>query len=135
MAHGTLRYTFVASRVDSTPQTSRGCGFSECSWASREATLETTIPAGLTSELYDLRVTADGGLDDTTRHSVRVIPDFKTDWYFVHVTDTHLPTHYYWDGWRMAEVRNGSNQFFKQYLWGRQYVDELVRLQTSGNYT
>ncbi len=58
--------------------------------------LTTTVPADTPFELYDLRVTADGGLDDTTRHAVRVIPAFRTSWYFVQVTDPHLPTHMYY---------------------------------------
>jgi 3',5'-cyclic AMP phosphodiesterase CpdA len=32
---------------------------------------------------------------DTTRHAVEVIVDFKQDYYFIHITDTHLPTHRY----------------------------------------
>jgi hypothetical protein len=42
--------------------------------------------------LYDLYVSADG-VEDMTRHGVSVIPEFKEDFYFVHLTDTHLPTH------------------------------------------
>jgi predicted MPP superfamily phosphohydrolase len=48
-------------------------------------------------ELYDLRVTASGGLDDTTRNAVRVLTEFKTDYYFAHITDTHLPDHRFSD--------------------------------------
>jgi Calcineurin-like phosphoesterase len=55
-------------------------------------------------ELYDLRVTASvpgtDPLDDTTRNAVQLIPGFKDDYYFIHITDSHLPTHlyYYQDG-------------------------------------
>ncbi len=45
-------------------------------------------------ELYDLWVAA-GGMVDTTRNAVRVISAFKDDFYFIHITDTHLPTHMY----------------------------------------
>lgn len=47
-------------------------------------------------ELYDLRVTADGEIKDVTRNAVKVIPEFKEDYYFIHITDTHLPTHMYY---------------------------------------
>ncbi|MGD8628255.1 MAG: metallophosphoesterase, partial [bacterium] len=56
-------------------------------------TLEAEVPADAEPCLYDLVVTYDGGMEDTTRHAVSVIPAFKEDYYFVHVTDTHLPTH------------------------------------------
>lgn len=36
--------------------------------------------------------------------------------------------HYYWDGWQMIEMRNGSDQVLKQHVWGRQYVDELLQI-------
>ncbi len=56
------------------------------------------IPTVPIYELYDLVVTANGGIEDTTRNSVRVITEFKTDYYFAHITDTHLPTNlYYWE--------------------------------------
>ncbi len=56
-------------------------------------TLQATVPAGIVSELYDLRVTASGGIDDTTWNAVSVIPEFRNDYYFVHVTDPHMPDH------------------------------------------
>ncbi|MFO7653753.1 MAG: metallophosphoesterase [Candidatus Krumholzibacteriia bacterium] len=59
--------------------------------------LEASVPGDTPSELYDLVVTAGGGLQDTTRNAVRVIPAYRDSWYFVHVTDPHLPTHVYWD--------------------------------------
>jgi RHS repeat-associated protein len=36
--------------------------------------------------------------------------------------------HYYHDGSRMIETRNGSGQVLTQHLWGTQYVDELVQV-------
>ncbi len=56
------------------------------------------LPAGsLLTELYDLHVTADDDLDDTTSNSVKVIPTYKSEYYFIHITDTHLPTHLFND--------------------------------------
>jgi len=60
-------------------------------------TLSTTVPTVPLYELFDLRVTADGGLDDTTRHAVRVLEEFRDDFYFIHITDTHLPEHQFSD--------------------------------------
>jgi hypothetical protein len=59
-------------------------------------TLSVSVPDVSLYELYDLVVTADGGIADTTRNAVRVIPEFRDDYYFVHITDTHLPTHKYY---------------------------------------
>ena len=63
-------------------------------------TITATIPEMPVHELYDLRVTADDGVDDTTQDAVRVITAYRDDFYFVHITDTHLPTYlyYYQDG-------------------------------------
>ncbi len=52
-----------------------------------------TVPAGILDELYDLQVTADGGIADVVKHAVKVLPAFKTSYYFIQVTDSHLPTH------------------------------------------
>ncbi len=59
--------------------------------------LDVQIPDIDLNELYNLRVTADGGLDDTSRHAVQVIESEHEDFYFLHITDTHLPTHLYYD--------------------------------------
>jgi len=61
--------------------------------------IDALVPAVAIYDLYDLIVRADG-LADTTRHAVKVISEFKHDYYFIHITDTHLPTHlyYYQDG-------------------------------------
>lgn len=51
-----------------------------------------TVPNVPVYELYDLYVTASGGISDRTRHSVQVLPTRKTSYYFAQVTDTHLPS-------------------------------------------
>ncbi len=58
--------------------------------------LEATVPADLPCTLYDLHVSADGGILDGTHNAVRVIPSFRDDWYFIQITDTHMPTHKYY---------------------------------------
>ncbi len=50
------------------------------------------IPQVQVFELYDLRVTASGGIADTSENAVQVLPTRKTNYYFVHVTDLHMPT-------------------------------------------
>ena len=59
-------------------------------------TIQARVPNVSVHDLYDLVVTASGGIADTSRHSVCVIPEFEEDYYFVHITDTHLPTHRYY---------------------------------------
>jgi len=36
---------------------------------------------------------------------------------------------YHYNGWRVIKERNGTNQPLKTYVWGNQYVDELVQIQ------
>jgi predicted MPP superfamily phosphohydrolase len=58
--------------------------------------IDAAVPAVDVYELYDLVVTADGGIEDTTRNAVHIIPAFKDDYYFIHITDAHLPTTLYY---------------------------------------
>jgi predicted phosphodiesterase len=53
--------------------------------------LQAEVPAEIPMGLYDLVVTASGGIRDTTIHSVKVIDQAKGDFYFIHLTDTHIP--------------------------------------------
>ena len=59
-------------------------------------TLSAEIPDVPVYDLYDLFVTADGGMVDTTWNAVKVIEQFKDDFYFIQITDPHLPTHLYY---------------------------------------
>jgi len=59
--------------------------------------LDVTVPADTPEEMYDLVVTATGGIADTVAHSVMVESSIEDDFYFVHITDTHLPGHRYYD--------------------------------------
>ena len=59
-------------------------------------TLAVTTPDVPVFDLYDLHVAADVGLDDVTRHSVKVIPEYRTQFEIVHITDTHIPTYLYY---------------------------------------
>jgi len=47
-------------------------------------------------ELYDLVVSADGIITDTTRNAVHLIQEIKTEYSFIHITDSHLPTHIFY---------------------------------------
>jgi hypothetical protein len=58
-------------------------------------TLSAVVPFDVPPRLYDLFVKLGGTLEDTTTHAVSVIPEFKKDYYIVHITDTHLPSHDY----------------------------------------
>jgi 3',5'-cyclic AMP phosphodiesterase CpdA len=56
--------------------------------------LKAPIPLDCAMELYDLVVLADGLTPDTTWNSVKIIDEFKDTFYFLHVTDSHMPEHY-----------------------------------------
>lgn len=58
--------------------------------------IDAIIPNVPVFEQYNLRVTASGGIDDTTQNAVNLIPSRKSNYYFAHVTDTHLPTRIYY---------------------------------------
>jgi len=58
--------------------------------------LQAQVPYLPVYELYNLRVTASGGIDDLSRNAVQVIPTRKTSYYFAHITDLHMPTRIYW---------------------------------------
>ncbi len=67
-------------------------------------------------ELYDLKVTVDGGIEDISRNAVSVIQEYKDDYYFIHITDPHLPTHLYYrdagfekDSSEMVDLREVIN--------------------------
>lgn len=53
--------------------------------------LQARVPDQIPMGLYDLVVTASGGIRDTTTQSVKVIEEPKQDFYFIHLTDTHIP--------------------------------------------
>ncbi len=58
--------------------------------------LQATVPQVPVYELYDLRVTASGGIDDTTENAVQLLPTRKINYYFIHISDLHLPTRIYY---------------------------------------
>lgn len=57
-----------------------------------------TVPAGTPEEIYDLRLTSNGTLPDIASHAVKVIPTYRTDFYFAQISDTHLPEHAFSSG-------------------------------------
>lgn len=58
--------------------------------------LSALVPNVNVFELYDLQVSAAGGIEDITRNAVQVLPTRKTNYYFAHVTDSHMPTHIFY---------------------------------------
>ena len=58
--------------------------------------LSVTVPAGIPAETYGLEVTASGGIYDEVDHAVTVRQSTASDFYFIHITDTHLPTNKYY---------------------------------------
>ncbi|MDY0151223.1 MAG: metallophosphoesterase [Candidatus Cloacimonas sp.] len=63
--------------------------------------LQTIIPQVAVFELYDLEVNADGGIHDISRNAVSIVPSRKTNYYFVHITDLHMPNRLFYPnpGW------------------------------------
>jgi calcineurin-like phosphoesterase family protein len=58
--------------------------------------LTVSVPEPELYELYDLTVGASNLGTDTTVNAVRIIPEYKNEYSFIHITDTHLPTHYFY---------------------------------------
>lgn len=58
--------------------------------------LMVSIPNVPVFELYDLEVNASGGIHDITQNAVKVLPSRKESYYFVHITDLHLPNQLYY---------------------------------------
>jgi hypothetical protein len=58
--------------------------------------LTVSVPTAVPEWLFDLEVAASGGVYDVARNAVMVRTFEPTDFYFVHITDTHLPTHLYY---------------------------------------
>ncbi|MCK4511089.1 carboxypeptidase regulatory-like domain-containing protein, partial [bacterium] len=59
-----------------------------------------TVPGSTQPELYDLVVSASDSIYDVARHAVSVKKEGPDDFYFIHITDPHMPTHlfYYQEG-------------------------------------
>jgi len=57
--------------------------------------LKAIIPDIQISRLYDLKLDISGEMTDISKNAVQLIPQFKDDFYFIHITDTHLPTSEY----------------------------------------
>lgn len=58
--------------------------------------LQAIMPSVPVYELYDLELTASGEIYDVTRNAVQVLPTRKESYYFVHITDLHLPNRLYY---------------------------------------
>ena len=56
------------------------------------------VPPGTPEELYDLTLGSDLTPPTTVRHAVKVIPQYRGDFYFAQISDTHLPEHTFSDG-------------------------------------
>ncbi|MCK9309079.1 MAG: metallophosphoesterase [Candidatus Cloacimonetes bacterium] len=54
--------------------------------------LQATVPQVPVFELYDLEINANGGIHDISQNAVQVLPSRKSSYYFVQITDLHMPT-------------------------------------------
>lgn len=57
-----------------------------------------TVPLGTPEEIYNLVLSSDATAPDTSQHSVKVLPLYRSDYYFAQVSDTHLPEHAFSSG-------------------------------------
>lgn len=58
--------------------------------------IKATVPNVPVYEQYDLKVTASNNLEDVSKKALKIVPSRKTNFYFAHVTDVHMPTHIFW---------------------------------------
>jgi predicted MPP superfamily phosphohydrolase len=56
--------------------------------------IEATVPEDAPMELYDLVLDGTPRFAELSRRAVKVIQEFKDEFYFIQVTDTHVPEHY-----------------------------------------
>ncbi|MCB5261535.1 MAG: metallophosphoesterase, partial [Candidatus Cloacimonetes bacterium] len=80
--------------------------------------LQCPIPEVAVYELYDLELTANGGIHDLTQQAVKLMPTRKTNYYFVHLTDTHLPN-------RVNYPNNGYDTDSTTVLDFRAVIDDI----------
>ncbi|MBN1825430.1 MAG: metallophosphoesterase [Candidatus Eisenbacteria bacterium] len=60
-------------------------------------TLQAVLPDPIDlAGMYDLAVDGNGAAPDTTRNAVCVLNAYRSDFYFLHIADSHLVTHKYW---------------------------------------
>ncbi len=58
---------------------------------------QATLPDNMVYGLYDLYITcSDTSKNDLSKNSIYIIPEYKKEFTVVHVTDTHLPSNFYW---------------------------------------
>ncbi|HMA62162.1 MAG TPA: metallophosphoesterase [bacterium] len=69
--------------------------------------LQAKIPEPDLYELYDLKITADENVD-ITENAVNIVPQEKDEYYFVHITDPHLPTHEFYSSNPEAALEDTS---------------------------
>ena len=65
--------------------------------------------------------------EDTFELGTGLVPDSDDDGTITGIQAGDRHEHYYYAGWRLVEVRDGSDQTLGQYVWGVQYLDEPVR--------
>lgn len=59
--------------------------------------LQFTVPPATPEEVYALILSSNATAPDTAAHAVKVLPAYKSDYYFAQISDTHLPSHKFSD--------------------------------------
>ena len=107
------------------PPAAAGGGLSRCTWLNRcdawnrLAEVKRAHRAYPTGTLTDGSTVATMSYDGLGRRIKKAVSNCG-DW--------NGTCHYYYDGQRMIEVRDGSWDVLKQHVWGQTYVDEIVQI-------
>lgn len=72
-------------------------GYSESGTEHGLRKFQASLPTDMVYGLYDLNITcSDTSKNDVSKNAIYIIPKYKKEFTVVHVTDTHLPSKYYW---------------------------------------
>jgi len=85
-------------------------------------TLRLRVPTAVPEELYDLILSAPGLATDRSAHAVQVLAAEPNDYYFVHLSDTHLVTDLYY-------YESGADSDTSEMADFRAVIDDLNIIQ------
>jgi len=90
--------------------------------------------AAVTRRVDDATAVAAYAYDGKNRRTVKAVSHCGAEQAANDGGDT-VVQYYYSDRWQIVETRDGSAQTTFQYVWGTQYVDELVLIDVNGDPT
>ncbi|MDD3094905.1 MAG: metallophosphoesterase [Candidatus Neomarinimicrobiota bacterium] len=73
-----------------------------------EQRIRAKLPESMLYGMYDIKIYSSGNPGtDLSENALYVIPSYKEKYTFIHITDTHLPSHKFWDDYG---VENDSSE-------------------------